>query len=91
MIEAAVAGCLAISEPRVMSNNSSLLLPGLSPKTWPEVIAVLKRLEVDTSAFHALQNRQQRLAEWLSFTRPAGDLLTAVQRIRKDRGLPALG
>lgn len=91
MIEAAVAGCLAISEPRVMSNNSSLLLPGLSPKTWPEVIAVLNRLEADAGTFHALQNRQQRLAEWLSFTRPADDLLAAVQRIRKDRGLPTLG
>lgn len=90
MIEAAVAGCLAISEPRVMPNNSSLLLPGLNPKTWPEVMTILEKLERNPEIFQTLQNRQQRLAEYLSFVRPAEDLLAAVKRIRQSRALPRL-
>lgn len=90
MIEAAVAGCLAISEPRLMSNNSSLVLPGLEPRTWPEVPALLQKLESDPGLFRALQKLQQDLAEWLSFGRPAADLLAAVHRIRRERGLPPL-
>ena len=91
MIEAAVAGCLAISQPRMMPNNSSLVLPGLDPQTWTEAIAALHRLEGSPVIFQAMQNQQQQLAEWLSFVRPARDLLAAVQRIRQSRGLPALG
>ena len=90
MIEAAVAGCLAISEPRVMTNNSSLVLPGLNPKTWLEVPLIFDRMEKAPEEFHALQSFQQKMAEWLSYVRPTADLLTAMRRIRKERGLASL-
>jgi len=90
MIEAAVAGCLAISEPRVMPNNSSLVFPGLNPKTWPEVPLIFDRLEKRPEEFHALQSCQQKMAEWLSYGRPTMDLLSAVHRVRRQRGFPAL-
>jgi len=90
MMEAAVAGCLAISEPRVMPNNSSLIFPGLNPKTWPEVLLTLDRMEKAPEEFHAMQICQQKMAEWLSYGRPTADLLTAMRRIRKERGLASL-
>jgi len=90
MLEACVAGCLAISEPRMMPNNSGLVFPGLDPGSWKTVLPLLESLESNPARYRTLQTRQQQMAEWLSFARPGGDLLAAVHRVRRQRRLPDL-
>lgn len=86
--EAVMAGALAIADPRTMPNNRSLCLPELSPRSWPEAVALVRDLEKDPERRARLRREQAGRAEWLLFCRPLADWLRKYGEFRKRTGSP---
>lgn len=82
MQEAVMAGCLALVSPATMPNNLSLLLPETSPRSWSSLVEMVRKLEGEDEHREKLRQRQESLAGWLLFHRPARDWLGAWRRFR---------
>lgn len=73
MNEAVAAGCLGIANEISMPNNRSLMLPGLTPETWTDLLKLLEKLCSDPDLGGNLQTLQSSLSDTLLCQRPLAD------------------
>jgi len=81
--EAVAAGCLGLANPESMPNNRSLLLPGLIPRDWEDMLRLLHSLDERAAWTERLYRRQQLLADWILCHRPLMEWEGRLEAFRK--------
>lgn len=85
MNEAVAAGCLALANSLSMPNNRSLMVPGLCPASWSELIETLSCLQFHTLQANALHSLQSQIADWFLCYRPIGDWVAMKDQMQRRR------
>lgn len=86
VVEAVASGSLVIGNPHVHVHRD-LFSPQTSVHSFDELSSRLQYFESNPSAYRAEVGRQRRIVDYLCYLRPVHDLLTALARKRRIRGL----
>ena len=83
-VEAIAAGCLALSD--LSMDGAAYFHSGrTSFSGFAALLAKLRFLENHDAIYRSELERQRQLVDYLCYLRPANDLLTAWQRVQKDK------
>lgn len=83
-VEAVAAGALAIGDPD-RHTHRFIFSEHTTARTFDALVARLEALEADSELYERERWRQQRLIDFLCYTRPMMELLEAAQRVTSER------